>query len=94
MSALIARRAVAAPRFARAFSNTTARPVAKITIIGNLASTPEVQATSTGREVVRYSVASNSGRGDNQRTSWFRITSFQNEGPARDYLSSLPKGFV
>lgn len=91
----LARRA--APRLitstaARAFSTTPARPVAKLTIVGNLAGPPELQSLSNGREVLRYAVASNTGRNENQKTSWFRVTSFENEGPRRDYLQSLPKG--
>ncbi|KAF4457562.1 hypothetical protein F53441_612 [Fusarium austroafricanum] len=88
----VCRRAAFAPASAaRAFSTTTPRPLAKITIIGNLADTPEVHPTSTGREVLRYAVASNSGTRDNRKTSWFRVTSFA-EGPQRDYLMNLPKG--
>ncbi|KAM0436881.1 hypothetical protein ACHAPT_002594 [Fusarium lateritium] len=76
---------------ARAFSTTSPRSLARITIIGNLADTPELHSTSTGREIVRYAVASNSGPRDNRKTSWFKITSFA-EGPSRDYLMNLPKG--
>lgn len=94
MSAFLARRAAAAPRFARAFSSTPARPVARITLVGNLAQSPELQATSTGREVIKYSIASNHGRGENAKTSWFRVSSFEQEGPRRDYVLGLPKGFV
>ncbi|KAL1862467.1 ssDNA-binding protein, mitochondrial [Diaporthe australafricana] len=88
----LARRAVAAPRAARAFSTTPARPLAKITVVGNLVQTPELQATSTGREVLKYAVASNTGRGENTKTSYFRVTAFENEGPRRDYFQTLPKG--
>ncbi|KAJ0109533.1 ssdna binding protein [Diaporthe amygdali] len=88
----LARRAIAAPRAARAFSTTPARPLAKITLVGNLVQTPELQATSTGREILKYAVASNVGRGDNVRTSYFRVTSFEQEGPRRDYFQTLPKG--
>ncbi|KAL2693861.1 hypothetical protein Neosp_000427 [[Neocosmospora] mangrovei] len=93
MSFSALRRAVVAPASsaARAFSTTAPRPLAKITIIGNLADTPELHSTSTGREVVRYAVASNSGPRDNRKTSWFKVTSFS-EGPSRDYLMNLPKG--
>ncbi|CCT66187.1 related to single-stranded DNA-binding protein [Fusarium fujikuroi] len=90
-SSVFRRAAVAPVSAARAFSTTTPRPLAKITIIGNLADTPEVHSTSTGREVLRYAVASNSGPRDNRKTSWFRVTSFA-EGPQRDYLMNLPKG--
>ncbi|KAH8176219.1 single-strand binding protein family protein [Sarocladium implicatum] len=76
---------------ARAFSTSTPRSIARISIIGNLADTPEVVPTSTGRELVRYAVASNSGPRDNRQVSWFRVTSFS-EGPQKDYLLSLPKG--
>ncbi|POS81544.1 hypothetical protein DHEL01_v200061 [Diaporthe helianthi] len=89
----LARRAVAAtPLAARAFSTTPARPLAKITIVGNLVQTPELHATSTGREVLKYAVASNHGRGENAKTSYFRIASFEGEGPRRDYFQTLPKG--
>lgn len=95
MSSFLARRATAAPRAAvRAFSTTPARPVARITIIGHLADTPELQATSTGHEIVKYAIASNSGPKDNRQTSWWRVASFEPEGPRRDFLRSLPKGSV
>lgn len=93
MSFSALRRAVVAPASsaARAFSTTSPRPLARITIIGNLADTPELHSTSTGREIIRYAVASNSGPRDNRKTSWFKVTSFA-EGPTRDYLMNLPKG--
>lgn len=94
MSFLARRAFVAAPRAARAFSTTPSRPLAKITIVGNLVQTPELQATSTGREVLKYAVASNTGRGDNTKTSYFRVSSFEAEGPRRDYFQTLPKGSV
>lgn len=78
----------------RTFSTTAPRDVARISIIGNLADTPELQPTSTGREVLKYAVASNSGPRDNRQTSWFRVASFEAAGPRRDYLQSLPKGYV
>lgn len=91
---MLFRRATAASASAaRSFSTTSPRPVAKITIIGNLADTPEIHQTSSGRELVRYAVASNSGPKENRQTSWFRITSFS-EGPRRDFMLSLPKGYV
>lgn len=95
-SSLLLRRAAAAgrPHAVRAFSTTGPRPVARITIIGHLADTPELQATSTGHEILKYAVASNSGPKDNRQTSWFRVASFEPEGPRRDFLRSLPKGYV
>jgi hypothetical protein len=80
---------------ARAFSTSSARSsFAKMTIVGRLADTPELQATSTGQEILRYAVGTNSGPRDNQKTSWFRVTSFLPEGPQRDFIASLDKGFV
>ncbi|KAF5026058.1 hypothetical protein F66182_1850 [Fusarium sp. NRRL 66182] len=92
MSFSVFRRVAVTPVSAvRAFSTTTPRPLARITILGNLADSPELHSTSTGREIVRYAIASNSGRGENRKTSWFRVTSFA-EGPSRDYLLNVPKG--
>lgn len=77
----------------RSFSTTSTRSsFAKISIIGHLAATPEVQATSTGRELVKYAVATNSGPKDNRTTSWWNVASFAPEGAFRDILTSLPKG--
>lgn len=92
MSSFLARRAAARSLSARAFSTTATRPVARITIVGHLADTPELQATSTGHEILKYAVASNTGPKDNRKTSWFRVASFEPEGPRRDFLRSLPKG--
>ncbi|KAG5952300.1 hypothetical protein E4U53_001192 [Claviceps sorghi] len=92
MSSFLLRRATAASAgAARSFSTSSPRSVARISIIGNLADTPEVQATSSGGEVLRYAVASNSGPKDNRQTSWFRVTSFA-DGPRRDFMLSLTKG--
>ncbi|TVY23557.1 Single-stranded DNA-binding protein RIM1, mitochondrial [Lachnellula hyalina] len=93
MSSFLLRRVL--PSSARAFSTSAPRSsFAKMTIIGRLADTPELQATSTGQEVLRYAVGTNSGPRDNQKTNWFRITSFLPEGPQRDFISSLDKGYV
>ncbi|KAG7124570.1 Single-stranded DNA-binding protein RIM1 like [Verticillium longisporum] len=51
-----------------------------------------MQAEDEGRRVLKYAVASNSGPKDNRQTSWFRVASFEQPGPRRDYLQSLPKG--
>lgn len=94
MSSFLLRRATAASAgAARSFSTSSPRSLARITVIGNLADTPEVQTTSSGREILKYAVASNHGPRDNRQTSWFRITSFV-EGPRKDYMLTLPKGYV
>ncbi|KAI2613014.1 nucleic acid-binding protein [Hypoxylon fragiforme] len=92
MSFLARRATAAAPSLARAFSASARRDIAKITLVGNLAASPEVRPTSTGREILEYSVASNSGPKDNRQTSWFKVAAFIEEGPRRDFLTSLPKG--
>jgi hypothetical protein len=93
-SFLFRRSATASAGAARAFSTSSPRSIARISIIGNLADTPELHATSSGREILRYAVASNTGPRDNRQTSWFRVTSFADAGPRRDFLLSLPKGYV
>ncbi|KAH7628998.1 hypothetical protein B0T09DRAFT_149307 [Sordaria sp. MPI-SDFR-AT-0083] len=75
----------------RSFSSTSARGIARVQIIGNLADTPELRATSTGREMLRYAVASNSGPRNDRVTSWFNVSCFA-EGKLRDFLLTLPKG--
>jgi tRNA uridine 5-carboxymethylaminomethyl modification enzyme len=91
-SRAVARPATATAAAARSFSSTASRPVARITIVGNLADSPELRASSTGREYLRYAVASNSGPADNRKTSWFNVSCFVEEGARRDFFLSLPKG--
>lgn len=77
----------------RSFSSSASHSLARLTLIGHLGAEPELVTTSTGREVVRYVVATSRGPRDDRQTSWFRITSFS-EGPSRDHLLNLPKGYV
>lgn len=71
MSSFLFRRATAAMAgAARAFNTTSPRSVARITIVGHLADTPEPQTAGTEedpKEYIRYAVASNSGGKDNRR---------------------------
>lgn len=79
----------------RAFSNSTRRPLARMQIIGRLADVPELYATSTGKELVRYAVGVPQGPKDeagNRQASWYRVAAFIEEGPQRDYVLNLPKG--
>ncbi|KAL1974539.1 hypothetical protein VTN31DRAFT_4743 [Thermomyces dupontii] len=91
-SAYRARSALSLPAATRAFSSSPAHNVAKLILTGRLAAEPELTTTSSGQEVVRYSVGTSHGPRENRQTSWFRVTSFTPEGPQRDYLLSLPKG--
>jgi hypothetical protein len=94
MSSFFVRRALRTATPLRAFSTASTRnSFAKMTLIGRLADTPEIVATSTGKEILRYAVGTSTGRGDNQKTSWFRVTSFLEEGPQRDFIAGLDKGY-
>ncbi|OQO04708.1 hypothetical protein B0A48_09631 [Cryoendolithus antarcticus] len=78
----------------RSFSTTPRTSLAKMQLIGRLADTPAATPTSTGRDVIRYSLGVSSGSRDesgNRKVSWFNVASFS-EGPQRDLLLSLPKG--
>jgi single-stranded DNA-binding protein len=88
-SSLRARAAVAS---ARSFSTSPAHSIARIIVTGRLAAEPEIQATSTGQDVIKYVVGTSYGPKDNRQTSWFRVASFQPEGASRDHLLSLQKG--
>ncbi|PQE26100.1 single-strand binding family protein [Rutstroemia sp. NJR-2017a BBW] len=74
--------------------STTARnnSFAKLTLVGRLADKPEITATSQGGEIMKYAIGTSTGRGENQKTSWFRVVAFMNEGPQRDFIASLDKG--
>ncbi|ELR09518.1 ssDNA-binding protein, mitochondrial [Pseudogymnoascus destructans] len=76
----------------RAFSTTPARPLAKLQLIGHLAGAPELTATSTGSEIVKYSLATSSGPRDNRQTSWWNVAAFIEAGARRDFLLALDKG--
>ncbi|PVI03465.1 hypothetical protein DM02DRAFT_612229 [Periconia macrospinosa] len=89
---MFARTIRAAPlRSARAFSTTPRAEVARMTIIGRLAAAPEEVQAGPERTLVRYSLATNHGKAENQKTSWFRIASFAT-GPQKEFLLNVPKG--
>ncbi|EAW12833.1 single-stranded DNA-binding protein [Aspergillus clavatus NRRL 1] len=79
-------------RSARTFTTSSPRSIARMIITGRLAAEPELHATSTGQEVIKYAVASSYGSRENRQISWFRVSSFQPEGPQRDFILNLPKG--
>ncbi|KAJ5794850.1 Primosome PriB/single-strand DNA-binding [Penicillium paradoxum] len=81
-----------AAQTARAFSTSPAHSIARLTLTGRLGAEPELHATSSGQEVVKYNVATSHGSKDNRQTSWFRIINFVPEGPQRDYILGLQKG--
>lgn len=67
------------------------RGLARMSLIGRLGQTPESVPTASGRDIVRYAVATNYGPPENRQTSWFNVASFV-EGAQKDYLLNLPKG--
>jgi len=81
----------AAPAATRAFSSTRASQLAKMTVVGRLGAAPEEVQVSGDRTLVRYVVGTNYGKGEKQKTSWFRVASFV-EGAQKDFLLSVPKG--
>jgi single-stranded DNA-binding protein len=81
----------AAPRTARAFSTTRPSQLARMTVVGRLGVAPEEVTISGDRTLVRYVIGSSYGKGEDKKTSWFRVASFVTGGQ-KDFLLSVPKG--
>jgi hypothetical protein len=62
-----------------------------MTVIGRLGVAPEEVTVSGDRTLVRYVVGTSYGKGDDKKTSWFRIASFV-QGAQKDFLMNVPKG--
>ncbi|OJJ48262.1 hypothetical protein ASPZODRAFT_130225 [Penicilliopsis zonata CBS 506.65] len=77
---------------ARAFSASASQAMARMILTGRLATEPEAIPSSTGVNVIKYTIASTHGRSDNRFTSYFRVTSFLENGPQKDFVLSLSKG--
>lgn len=84
----------AASTTARSFSTTSRRDLARMILTGRLGTEPELQATASGREVIRYVVASDYGRTQSRKTDWFRVASFPDSEGQKNFLLNLPKGYV
>lgn len=84
----------AASTAARSFSTTSRRDLARMILTGRLGTEPELQATASGREVIRYVVASDYGRTQSRKTDWFRVASFPDSESQKNFLLNLPKGYV
>ncbi|CRL28701.1 Primosome PriB/single-strand DNA-binding [Penicillium camemberti] len=82
------------PQTARAFSSSPANSIARLTLTGRLGAEPELHATSSGQEIVRYNIATTHGNRENRQTSWWRVTNFVPEGSQRDFVLGLQKGTV
>jgi hypothetical protein len=83
-----------AAQASRGFSSSASRSVARMIITGRLAAEPELQATSSGQDVIKYAIGTSYGSKENRQTSWFRVASFLPEGSQRDFILGLPKGYV
>jgi len=87
-----------APRLATSAVAAAARQqqrgFARLSLTGRLGRQPEILASQTGRELVVFHVASSNNSRDREAPpSWFRVLSFA-EGPRKDFMLSLPKGYV
>ncbi|KAI4103071.1 MAG: hypothetical protein L6R37_004025 [Teloschistes peruensis] len=77
----------------RTFTTTAPTRLAKISIVGRLAAEPEITPTSSGQDVVRYTLGTSHGPRDNKQTSWWKVAAFPGEGnPLKDVLMGLGKG--
>lgn len=75
----------------RSFTTTPSCALARTQLIGRLASAPELVATPSGREVIRYAVGVEAGPKSAREVSWFRVASFD-EGARREFVMGLQKG--
>jgi hypothetical protein len=75
----------------RAFSTTPRASLARMSIIGRLGTVPEEVTVSNDRTLVRYVIGSSYGKGDDKKTSWFRVASFVS-GAQKDFLMGVQKG--
>ena len=80
-----------APRFTRAFSASPASQLARMTVVGRLGVAPEEITISGDRTLVRYVIGSSFGKGEEKKTSWFRVASFV-QGAQKEFLMNVPKG--
>lgn len=56
-----------------------------------LAVAPEEVTISGDRTLVRYVIGSSFGKGEEKKTSWFRVASFV-QGAQKEFLMNVPKG--
>ncbi|KAH6622300.1 ssDNA binding protein-like protein [Boeremia exigua] len=78
-------------RNTRAFSASPASQLARMTVVGRLGVAPEEVSISGDRTLVRYVIGSSYGKGEDKKTSWFRVASFV-QGAQKEFLMGVPKG--
>ncbi|KAF2115031.1 ssDNA binding protein-like protein [Lophiotrema nucula] len=81
---------LAAP-LARSFSSSPRAALARMSIVGRLGTAPEEVTVTNDKTLIRYVLGSNFGKGEDRKTSWFRVASFVS-GAQKDFLLSVPKG--
>lgn len=60
----------------------------KIVIMGNLGRDPELRYTAQGAPVCNFTLATSEGKGDKEKTTWFRVTFFNKQAEvASQYLA-------
>ncbi|KAF2738518.1 ssDNA binding protein-like protein [Polyplosphaeria fusca] len=76
----------------RTFSTTPRAQLARMSIVGRLGTAPEEVNVSGDRTLIRYVIASNHMKGEERKTSWFRVASFVSSQAQKDFLMSIAKG--
>ncbi len=76
----------------RTFSRPSSRSVAKITLVGRLADTPELIKLPSGREKINYALATSTGMNENRKTSWWNVQVFSDNKEYAKYLTGMGKG--
>lgn len=51
--------------------------VNKVTLIGRLGRSPELRHAQSGKSICTFTLATDSGFGDNRKTDWHNITTFE-----------------
>jgi single-strand DNA-binding protein len=62
----------------------------KVMLVGNLGGDPELKYTPNGNAVANFSLATNDGYGDNEKTNWHRVVVWNK--PAESASKYLAKG--
>jgi single-strand DNA-binding protein len=66
--------------------------VNKVILIGRLGKDPELRSTQSGKQVCKFSLATDSGFGDQRKTEWHNVVTFGRQ--AENCAKYLHKGSV